>query len=422
MTITPHDLFFWLGLFFLFGIFFASIINLLGAFLLSLLLCVIFLFLRQNFFAVICLTAIFGIIYYFVFDQSQSQKNPPIAFDEKVTIEAIVNTAKGKFSNQELILDNKIKIITNRYPEFYYGDKLIISGAMKKSQSPFINGVMSYPQIELTTSNRGNVLKAILIKFRLAFENNLKKVLTHDKATFLTGLTMGNISEISPQLDEAMKASGTTHLVALSGQNITIIVYLIFGLFGFFISSRYVFWPTVILIILFVIMTGAEASLVRAAIMGFIILLAEKSQRIFSLRNALTATALIMVLYNPKVLVFDLGFQLSFMAMIGIGYLQPFFEKMTGWQNKVMKKMVWPSISAQVTVLPLLLFKFGYFNPLSIIANILIAPIVPHTMILGFIIGAVGFLSYWLAFLLAFPDNILLTYAIFIINLFAFNW
>ena len=415
-----HDLFFGLAVFFLIGIFFASVINWLGALLSCLLLIIVFLFLDKKFLAVICLMATLGVAYYFIFDQLN--KNIELVSGQKIKLESVVSQVKQRFSNQELLLENNVKIIVARYPEFHYGDQLLIEGFIRKSNSPLIGGVMSYPKIELIVTKQGNFLKAALIKTRLAFENNLKKILPHDKAVFLSGLTMGDVGELSPQFYAAMKASGTTHLVALSGQNISIVVFLIFGILGFFVPKRFVFAPTIVLISLFVIMTGAEASLVRAAIMGFIILLAEKSQRSFSLRNALTAAALIMVLYNPKVLVFDLGFQLSFLAMLGIGYLQPFLEKITGWQNKIMKKLVWPSISAQATVLPLLILKFGYFNPLSIAANILIAPIIPYTMILGFIIGAVSFFSYGLAFLLAFPANILLTYAVLVINIFSFSW
>lgn len=421
MTRPPiHDLFFGLAVFFLIGIFFSSIISGVGAFLSCVLLVTVFLFFDKKFLAIICLVAILGAAYYSIFDYLN--KNSAVIFDKKIEFESVVHQAKQRFSNQELILDNNIKIITMRYPEFHYGDQLLIEGVIKRSRYALISGLISYPKIELVATERGNLLKTVLIKARLAFENNLKRILPHDKAVFLSGLTMGDIGEISPPFYAAMKASGTTHLVALSGQNISIVIFLIFGILGFFLPKRLVFIPTIVLMSLFVVMTGAEASLVRAAIMGFIILLAEKSQRLFSLRNALTAAALIMVLYNPKVLVFDLGFQLSFVAMLGIGYLQPFLEKITGWQHNIMKKLVWPSISAQAAVLPLLLLKFGYFNPLSIIANILIAPIVPYTMILGFIVGTVSFFSYWLAFLMTFPVNILLTYAVLVINIFASSW
>ena len=124
-----------------------------------------------------------------------------------------------------------------------------------------------------------------------------------------------------------MAKSGTTHLVALSGQNITIIVIAISSFFGFFARRKSVFWLTLLIIIFFVLMTGAEASVVRAAVMGGIILLAKQIGRVHSIRNAIAAAAFIMILYNPKIFRFDVGFQLSFMALLGIVYLSPAIRK-----------------------------------------------------------------------------------------------
>ena len=108
-----------------------------------------------------------------------------------------------------------------------------------------------------------------------------------------------------------MSQSGTTHLVALSGYNITVIAIAVSTLLSYFLRRRIVFWLSILTIIAFVLMTGAEASVVRAAIMGGIILLAKQIGRIHSMRNAIVFAALLMVLFNPKILRFDIGFQLS---------------------------------------------------------------------------------------------------------------
>lgn len=405
-----HDLFFYSTTFFLVGIGLSSIVNLTTSLLTIALLAIVFLFLKKEVFLPFLVMTVIGSVYYFTFDYLQK----PLALKS----EGIVIETKQKINHQELILDNKIKIITARYPKYKYGDRIMAAGDIKKSKSPFLNGVVSYPKIELLGENQGNIIKAQLLKWRLAFEDNIKRVLPHDKAVFLSGLTVGNVSEISKEFNERLKASGTTHLVALSGYNISIVLNFL-GWLGF--------WPSILLVIAFVVMTGAEASLVRAAIMGIILLVAQRHQRLHSVRNAIIFAALVMVLFDPKILVFDVGFQLSFLAILGMVYLKPALEARFSWPTKKiwggwLRKNFWITFSAQVAVLPLLVLRFGQFNPFSLLANLLVAEAIPYTMALGFLTGVLGFFSYQLSLAAAWTANILLTYEILVINFFAFSF
>jgi len=164
--------------------------------------------------------------------------------------------------------------------------------------------------------NKARIISPGLIRF-LPFE----------EAAFLSGLTLGGRSDFSKNFKEAMKKSGTTHLVALSGYNITIIAWAMANFFAFFFKRKKVFALTTMAIIGFVIMTGAEASVTRAAVMGMLILLASQVGRIYDVRNALMLAGLVMVLLNPKILTYDLGFQFSFLALMGIVYLKPAIQK-----------------------------------------------------------------------------------------------
>ena len=392
-----HDLFFWLAAFFLAGVFFASILPWAGTVLAAALVAAVFSYFGRQQLAVLSLMAIIGSGYYFLFESLENRRS--------LEPTGVIVTARGHLNYQELILDNDLKIITGRHPAYNYGDEIIAEGEIKKSRSKFFRGVMSYPKIEVIDTNLGHPWKAWLIKLRLAFEDNLKKVLPQEKSALLSGLTVGATAEISKDFREKMTASGTTHITALSGQNLAIITGTLGAVFNF--------WVVLILIIAFVIMTGAEASLVRAAIMGAVGLLAKRLERPHSFRNTITAAALLMVLINPKILTFDLGFQLSFLATIGLQYIK------SPSQNPHFNKYIWPTIAAQTAVLPLLLIKFSRFNPLSYLANILIAPLVPPTMGLGLAAGAAGFIFQPLALLLAWFTNILLSYEMAVIRIFA---
>ena len=206
--------------------------------------------------------------------------------------------------------------------------------------------------------------------------------------------------------------------MALSGFNILIIVNYVGAFFRRFLSRKKALWPTCLFIILFVLMTGAESSIIRAAIMGFIVILAEQSGRLFNVRNAIVAAALVMVLFNPKFLVFDLGFQLSFLALMGIVYLKPQIEKILKW-NIWFKKEILTTISAEAAVLPILFLKLGYASPWGIISNPLIGFFIPLTMGLGFLTGMLGFISPYLSLPLAWLVNILLTYELAVIKVVA---
>jgi len=318
----------------------------------------------------------------------------------------------------------EVKVYSSIYPQFHYGDLLELKGTVKKSSFGDFN-ISSLPKIELIKENQSNDFKANLFKIKNILISNLQEVLPVQKSALASGLLFGEQSEFSKEFKEAMKNSGTTHLVALSGYNIAIIGLAVSAALSYIINREKAFYASVLVIIAFVLMTGAEESVVRAAIMGIIALIAERSSRLYSLRNAITLTAFLMVVLNPKVLVFNVGFQLSFAALLGLIYLQPIFEKLFkvsdnpgifGWRKNFTQ-----TLSAQIAAFPVIITTFGYFSPFSLLANVLILEFIPLTMFLSFITAIVGLLSYELSLLMGWIAGFLLGYEIFIINLFGSN-
>lgn len=220
-----------------------------------------------------------------------------------------------------------------------------------------------------------------------------------------------------------MKLSGTTHLVALSGYNITVIVWALMAVLMTFLRRKWSFAVTVIIIIGFVLMTGAEASVVRAAVMGILVLLSREVGRIYDLRNAVVLAGLVMVFANPKVLVFDVGFQLSFLALLGIVYLRPGIARILrmkeepgflSWRDNLLT-----TASAQLAVMPLLISSFGSFSPTSLLSNVLVLETVPIAMGLGFVAAGAYFLSYYVALILGWLLWVILKFEILVIEIFA---
>ena len=380
---------------------------------------------------------IIGAFYYNLYDARQIQ-SVDIPFSEKTTFNGMVVDYPQRGNAQKLIVSiqppysGKILVITKPYPSYNYGDLIQFKGAIKRPEpknyadylaKDNIFGIINFPKTEFLAENQASYLKSHLFKLRENIIVNFQKTLPPEKAAFLSGITLGERAEFSKELKDKMSASGTTHLVALSGQNITIIVIAISSFFGFFSRRKSVFWLTLLIITFFVLMTGAEASVVRAAIMGGIILLAKQISRIHSMRNVIAVAAFIMVLYNPQVLRFDFGFQLSFAALIGIVYFSPTIKKIfkmkegegfLGWRENFLT-----TTSAQLAVLPLILINFSNFSPLSLLANILILEAIPLTMIFGFALGAIGFISLPMAIIFSWFVNLFLIYELAIIDIFS---
>ena len=380
---------------------------------------------------------IIGAFYYFWWNNYQI-KNLNIIFDEKINFQGLVVKNPEQGNQQKLVValqppySGKVLIKLRSYPSFNYGDLINFEGVIKTPEpadyadylaKDGIFGIADYPKTELMAKNQGSVIKSQLFKLKEKLISNFQKTLSPEKSAFLAGITLGERTEFSQEFKDAMSKSGTTHLVALSGYNISVIVLAVFIFLNYFLSRRLTFILTILAIFGFVLMTGAEASVVRAAIMGFIALLASQVGRLYSIRNAIVLAAFFMVLVNPRVLYFDIGFQLSFAALLGIVYLGPAIQKFfrmkeeegfLGWQKNFLT-----TTSAQLAVAPLLIINFNQFSLTAFLANILILEVIPPTMFLGFLLGAMGFFSVALAAILGWFINLFLVYELTLINIFA---
>jgi len=317
---------------------------------------------------------------------------------------------------------------------FQYGDEVAIQGRFEepKNYNDFdfraylakdgIYSVVNYPKITVTGHNQGSSLKSFLFKTKNQFQEKIDKFLPEPEASFLAGLILGERQSLDKDLKTNLQKSGTSHLIALSGYNITIIVGAVLSLFLFLGFHRsWAFCLAIIVIILFVLMTGASASIVRAAIMGILAMFGQRIGRLYHSRNALFLAALIMTILNPKIIRFDFAFQLSFMATLGLIYFEPLFGRIS--RADVKSFLNWRGVlaltlSAQAAVLPLLISRFGYFSLVAPLTNILILIFIPTTMLFGFLTGILGFVFSVLGQILAWFSYPLLKYEISVINFF----
>ena len=173
-------------------------------------------------------------------------------------------------------------------------------------------------------------------------------------------------------------------------------------------------------------MVGGEASVVRAAIMGALALLAQHVGRPHEVMHLVVLTAVGMILINPTVTYYNLGFQLSFLSLVGIILLEPALRKMLNFKSGREESFLsWKengltTISAQLAVLPVVLVNFDYFSITSILANVLILFSVPLTMFLGFLLAGLGSISIFLGYFAAKIVSVLLFYQIGVIKIFSY--
>lgn len=417
-----HETFFWAAFFFLIGTLIASAttafptttlrLEFIG--IASLLSIAGLRLLKKGYASLACIVFIGG-AYCITYDINRQAKHIP--FGRETKIEGIITQAEEHLDYQELRLADNLVITTDRYPAFAYGDHIALTGTVRKSKSPLVRGYVTarHTNITIIGHHEGSTLKERLYDSKTAFENNLKKVLPSEKAAFLSGLTVGSTAEFTKEFISELRTTGTTHLVALSGSNISGIISVLMLILTWFLPRKKTFWPALAVIIVFVVMTGAEASLVRAAIMNGIALAGSYYERMGSMRNAIIAAAFLMALWNPLVPAFDLGFQLSFAAILGMAYIEPIIKKHTRLTNKEALQ----AISAQAAVMPVLALTIHHANPVSIIPNLLIAMVIPTTVGLGFLTGALGFVSTTVSFAPAWIANVLLSYEMGVVHIFA---
>ncbi|PIR96623.1 MAG: hypothetical protein COT92_00165 [Candidatus Doudnabacteria bacterium CG10_big_fil_rev_8_21_14_0_10_42_18] len=294
----------------------------------------------------------------------------------------------------------RILITATKANEYFYGDWVAVKGKIKepKEFDDFdypgylkrfnVYALMSYPQVLVLKNSRANPVKEFLLKIKYAFVRHVNKYLKEPKSSLLLGILIGARKTLPQSVVDNFNATGTSHIVAISGFNITIIIAALAALARLF-GRRTSFWISLAIIAAFVILSGGSASVIRAALMGVLLLTSFNIGRMYSITPALAMAGAGMLLINPKILYWDIGFQLSFVATAGIVYLLPELEKLTeDWPTLLgAKSIVFATFAATISTLPLILFYFGRLSVVALIVNVLILPLVPWAMLLGFLIA-----------------------------------
>jgi len=237
-------------------------------------------------------------------------------------------------------------------------------------------------------------LRALLYAPKHAFEQALSQVLSEPEAGLAKGLFLGGDHYLPKALKESFTRIGLSHMIAVSGYNITLIaeMMLLVGLFAGLWRSQAI-WVALVGILFFIVMIGMPASAARAGAMASIVFLALQSGRLTEPANALLFAGATMLLFDPLLLRYDLGFQLSFLATLAILLLVPYYTFIAP-KNVIFNKIgevLYITVAVEIFVLPLILFSFHTFSPLIIIGNFLIL-LVPFAMASAFATACLFFI------------------------------
>jgi len=338
--------------------------------------------------------------------------------------------------NESFSVQGKILVSTWRYPEFKYGDKLKITGKLETPpvfedfnykdylKKDGIYSVVNFPKIEVIGQSFGNPVINILLSFKNKFKDICRVFISVPQEGLLEALVFGDEENISQEWKDKFNFTGTRHITAVSGMNITIIASLILSFaLSFGLWRKQAFYLSVFILLFYILMIGAPASGVRAGIMAAIFMLAQYFGRNSSSLRAVVFAASLMLFFNPFLLSLDIGFQLSFLAILGIIYIQPtidnFLKNIPNPKIFPVRSTLSTTLSAQVFTLPILIYNFGYIPLISPFTNILIVPFLAPITILIFIFSFMGMIFWGFGWVLSWPVWLCLTYILKIIDWFS---
>ncbi|RJP46402.1 MAG: ComEC/Rec2 family competence protein [Anaerolineaceae bacterium] len=307
--------------------------------------------------------------------------------------------------------------------EFSYRDYLARQG---------VYSTMSSADVTVLPGKEGNIFTAGLYALKSYALETIYHLFPDPEASLLAGILLGVDNGLPKDLQQAFKDTGTAHIIAISGFNISIIAELFLAVFGRAFGKRRGAFFAGLGIIFYTLLVGADAAVVRAAVMGVAALLARHFGRTQDGLNTLFGVGALMALFNPHYLQ-DVGFQLSFFATLGlILYSQPLealatrFLSTFNLQSSTVEKtssfitnFFLLTLAAQVTTLPIMAYHFNRLSLVSFIANPFILPAQPAVMILGGLADILGMIFRPLGQLAAFVAWPFVAYTIRVVDFFA---
>jgi len=369
----------------------------------------------------------------------ENKGNHSFGYGSFYTFRALVKNTDKKLDGYNIIIEpqnlvnfsGNILLSAHLYPEYYYGDVLEVSCKVYKPEPIVEDGGTSFaydkylakddifgtcfqPRIKVLGQNKD--LSFYILQAKKYVWQNLNDYLVEPSSSLSKAMFLATRREIPSDLRDIFAKVGLSHMIAISGLHMAIIVWLMQSfLITLGLSRKTSLWFLIFFLSAYLYIIGFPSSAVRASLMAIILLLGPFLGRSTESIYSLVLVADIFILFNPYLLLYDIGFQLSFLAVLGLLYYAKFFNRVLVFIPTKFKirEVMSVTLSAQIFTWPLIVYNFGIFSIIAPLANFLILPLLPSVLILSIVLGMVGI---WegLANIVAWPLFIILKIIVYI--------
>ncbi|MBI2574235.1 MAG: ComEC/Rec2 family competence protein [Candidatus Wildermuthbacteria bacterium] len=371
-------------------------------------------------------------------------------FGKEVRIQGFVSEDPAVASHvQKIVLrplglkDGAVLANLPAFPRYEYGDILNVRGRLQEPpvfeyfnykeflEKEGVYAILKNPHVEGKTKARLMLAQkgyAFIVKAKHKFQASISRFVPHPEGAVFGAILFGDQGSIPESWKDKFNKTGVRHIMAVSGQHVALLFPM---LMAFFLSvglwRKQALLACNVCIALFIMLTGFSPSAVRAGIMGSLFIASQMFGRMNVSLRALVFAAAGMLLLNPLLLARDAGFQLSFLAVLGIVWFFPFFQRMLQRlpEEFAIRGTIALTLASQVTTLPLVMWNFHYVSLSSIFTNVLLAPAMAPLLASGLIFLVLAGISLWTGIIGAIVPIALVKYFLFIVSLFAtlpFSW
>jgi competence protein ComEC len=356
--------------------------------------------------------------------------------NQQVSLEGIVSSeVKKGLSKSELVVDfenGKALVFSDILTNAEYGDRVLIKGIVKVPEKldnfdyrgylakDGISILFSFPEIELVEKHGSSFMNSIYFLKDKAREV-IKRDMPFREGVVIEGMILGDDSRMDKEFKNNLNLSGLSHAIAISGSHMVLFSAMIFELLmflGFWRKQSQI--AVIIFTFFYIILVGMPASAVRAGIMIGLLLFSQILGRQSSAWRTIVLAGFLIVLENPLALKFDVGFQLSFLAVIGMMIVGPPINYLLNQIFKdrfhYLREILAMTLSAQFFVIPILVNSFNSVSLVSVFSNIAIAPFLPIIMGLGIIFPFLGIIIPSVSWLISLSCTVFVSFMIWVVN------
>lgn len=358
----------------------------------------------------------------------------PEARDDKVKYLIDTKAIETLNPKSQRNVSGKLLVSSNLHPGYNYGDELKLVCRLKAPEKfeAFDYGrylsrydvysLCYYPQItfvENTVASSGLAAKLYsrIFSFKAGLAGVINRGLVEPEASLARGMLLGDQKGLSEEVSQAFSRSGLSHIVAISGMNITMISsFLLLAFLALGMWRQRAFFLIIICLFAYSVLLGWPPSAVRAGVMSAVFMAAIFLGRTSGLAKSIVYTATLMLVANPRLLRDDIGFELSFLALLGMIYFYPPLDR---WLDQFklprlgkLREYLVLTVAAQITTLPIMLLNFSQVSLIAPLANLLVLWLIPPLMVLLFFGLALATVLPQFAIVIFLPANLILSYLV----------